>query len=182
MAAKSQFDVTGWTKGKVSLFQALGLKGATYPEFSPELVGAATVNSPGPARVGQTQPAQPNSGQATGNLGGTSGVNGCTSKQTAANQQLGRKLAAGYGWGTGAQWDALNQIAMAESGWCQAATNPGSGAYGIPQALPGSKMATAGSDWRTNPSTQIKWMLQYIKQRYGNPVNAWNFHKANGFY
>ena len=59
---------------------------------------------------------------------------------------------------------------------------PASGAYGIPQALPGSKMASAGADWQTNPATQIKWGLGYIKAIYGNPCSAWAFEEANGYY
>jgi hypothetical protein len=60
--------------------------------------------------------------------------------------------------------------------------NESSGAYGIPQALPGSKMGTVASDWRTNPATQIKWGLGYIKSRYGSPTNAWNFWLSHNWY
>ncbi len=58
----------------------------------------------------------------------------------------------------------------------------GSGAYGLPQALPGSKMRSAGSDWRTNPRTQIRWMIGYVNARYGGACNALAFHKRNGWY
>lgn len=68
--AKSAFDLGNWTKGSVTLFQALGFKGATYPDFSPELVGAATVNSPGPASVGQTQNTGGGQNATTGNVKG----------------------------------------------------------------------------------------------------------------
>ena len=71
---------------------------------------------------------------------------------------------------------------MRESEWVITATNPSSGAYGIPQALPTSKLATAGSDWRTNPVTQIRWGLDYVKGRYGTPCAAWSFKSANGWY
>jgi hypothetical protein len=91
----------------------------------------------------------------------------------ASNQALGKQMAAAVGW-TGSQWIALNNVVMAESGWNVHATNPSSGAYGIPQSLPADKLASAGSDWQTNPATQIKWLLQYIAQRYGTPVAAWN--------
>lgn len=91
-------------------------------------------------------------------------------------------MAAAYGWGAGAEWTAFNNVAMSESGWCQFATNRQSGAYGIPQALPASKMGSAGGDWRTNPRTQIRWMLEYIKQRYKTPSKAWAFHQANNWY
>jgi hypothetical protein len=85
---------------------------------------------------------------------------------------LGKALAAQRGW-TGSQWDALYQLWAHESGWRWNADNPTSSAYGIPQALPGSKMASAGADWRTNPRTQELWGMNYIADRYGNPVNAW---------
>jgi SLT domain-containing protein len=69
-----------------------------------------------------------------------------------------------------------------ESGWNPHAANSGSGAYGIPQALPGSKMASAGSDWADNPVTQIKWGLGYIKERYGTPCGAWAFWQQGDYY
>jgi hypothetical protein len=79
------------------------------------------------------------------------------------------------------QFGCLDDIWSRESGWRYNAYNA-SGAYGIPQALPGSKMATAGPDWQTNPATQIRWGLGYIKGRYGSPCNAWAFWQANGWY
>lgn len=69
-----------------------------------------------------------------------------------------------------------------ESGWNPNATNPSSGAYGIPQALPADKMASAGPDWHDNPITQVKWGLQYMQDRYGGPCNAQAFWSANGWY
>ncbi len=94
-----------------------------------------------------------------------------------ANIALGRKMAAAVGW-VGAQWRALRELWMGESGWLATAHNPSSGAHGIPQALPGSKMASAGKDWFTNAATQIKWGLGYIKGRYQNPVSALSFWKS----
>ena len=79
--------------------------------------------------------------------------------------------------------DATVQAAQAAlDGWNAAAENPSSGAYGIPQSLPGSKMATHGSDWRTNPETQIRWGIDYIKGRYGTPCGAWAHSEANNWY
>ena len=69
-----------------------------------------------------------------------------------------------------------------ESGWRVHASNPSTGAYGIPQALPGSKMSTAGPDWQNNATTQIKWGLGYISDRYSTPCGAWSFWQANGWY
>ncbi|MFG2571661.1 transglycosylase SLT domain-containing protein [Streptomyces sp. NPDC048481] len=81
-----------------------------------------------------------------------------------------------------AQYKAFSNIVKHESGWNVSATNSSSGAYGLVQALPGSKMASAGSDWKSNAKTQIKWGLDYMNSRYGSPVAAWNFWQANGWY
>lgn len=85
-------------------------------------------------------------------------------------QAYAKKLLAQYGWSN--QWGAFADIVARESGWRVNATNASSGAYGIPQALPGSKMASAGADWRTSGYTQLRWMMAYIKSRWGNPANA----------
>jgi TP901 family phage tail tape measure protein len=92
---------------------------------------------------------------------------------SSANQKIGATLAATRGW-MGPQWTALQALWNGESGWNERALNKSSGAYGIPQALPAGKMASAGSDWKTNPATQIKWGLSYIASRYGNPLNAYS--------
>ncbi|MCA2218640.1 lytic transglycosylase domain-containing protein [Jidongwangia harbinensis] len=80
------------------------------------------------------------------------------------------------------QFSCLNKLWERESGWNHKAENPSSGAYGIPQALPGDKMASEGSDWRTNPATQIKWGLGYIKGRYDTPCGAWGHSEDVGWY
>lgn len=79
-------------------------------------------------------------------------------------------------------YEDLNWIINHESGWRVNATNPGSGAYGLPQSLPGNKMASAGKDWRTNPITQLKWMYSYVKGRYGNASNAKHFWQTHNWY
>ncbi|MET9605966.1 transglycosylase SLT domain-containing protein [Streptomyces sp. NPDC006512] len=81
-----------------------------------------------------------------------------------------------------AQFAAFNNIVSRESGWNHTATNSSSGAYGLVQALPASKMSSAGSDWKTNPATQIKWGLDYMNSRYGSPVGAWNFWQTHHWY
>ncbi|WP_405676627.1 MULTISPECIES: transglycosylase SLT domain-containing protein [unclassified Streptomyces] len=81
-----------------------------------------------------------------------------------------------------AQFAAFNNIVSRESGWNHTATNASSGAYGLVQALPASKMASAGADWKTNPATQIKWGLDYMNSRYGSPVGAWNFWQTHHWY
>lgn len=99
---------------------------------------------------------------------------------TGSNRTLGRQMAAARGW-TGDQWVCLNNLWTKESGWRHKAAST-SGAYGIPQALPGTKMASAGSDWKTNPATQIKWGLNYIDNRYGTPCSAWRHFQAKRWY
>ena len=102
-------------------------------------------------------------------------------------RSVGRILAAERGWGAD-QFSCLNLLWNRESQWNYQAANPTSSAYGIPQALaapggaPGSKMASAGSDWRTNPVTQIKWGLGYIADRYGTPCGAWGHSESVGWY
>ena len=88
---------------------------------------------------------------------------------------------AAFGWGQD-QMSALETLWTKESGWRTTATNASSGAYGIVQSLPGSKMASVGADWQTNYRTQIDWGLNYIKSRYGSPANALAFHLANNWY
>src|SRR5690606_19860542 len=85
------------------------------------------------------------------------------------------------GWGE-AEYNCLVALWQRESGWNHLAENKYSGAYGIPQALPGSKMATVGADWRTNPRTQIVWGLSYIQGRYGTPCGAWAAFLSKGWY
>lgn len=82
----------------------------------------------------------------------------------------------------GDQFQCFSNIVTRESTWNYKAVNPSSGAYGLVQALPGSKMASAGADWQTNPATQIKWGLNYMNERYGSPCGAWSFWQANHWY
>ena len=96
-------------------------------------------------------------------------------------KSVARLLAADRGWGDG-QFSCLDSLWTKESGWNYRATNPSSGAYGIPQSLPASKMASVASDWRTNPVTQIKWGLQYISDSYGTPCSAWAHSEALNWY
>lgn len=80
------------------------------------------------------------------------------------------------------QFECLTLLWNSESGWNHKAHNRSSGAYGIPQALPGNKMASAGADWRTNPQTQINWGLSYIAKRYGTPCDAWQHFLRKRWY
>jgi type IV secretory pathway VirB10-like protein len=98
----------------------------------------------------------------------------------AENQAYAKKLNAAKGWG--GCWSSLVTMWNHESGWNELAANPSSGAYGIPQALPGSKMASSGPDWQHNAMTQIAWGLSYVGARYGDPCRAWSFWQAHHWY
>ncbi|WP_026542233.1 hypothetical protein [Paenarthrobacter nicotinovorans] len=99
----------------------------------------------------------------------------------AAAKAYAASILGSYGWSAG-EMTALNTLWEKESNWKTTATNASSGAYGIVQSLPASKMASAGADWQTNYQTQIKWGLNYIKERYGSPSAALAFHLANNWY
>jgi hypothetical protein len=96
-------------------------------------------------------------------------------------QQIALGMLGSYGWSS-SQMSCLVSLWNQESGWNVTASNPSSGAYGIPQALPGSKMASAGPDWQTDATTQIRWGLGYIKADYGSPCGAWSHEEADGWY
>ncbi|WP_198653821.1 aggregation-promoting factor C-terminal-like domain-containing protein [Actinocorallia populi] len=97
------------------------------------------------------------------------------------NKAHGRAMVKKRGW-SDRQYRCLSRLWTKESNWNHRAYNPSSGAGGIPQALPASKMGSAGSDWRTNPKTQIKWGLRYIKGRYGTPCGAWAHFQSRNWY
>lgn len=99
-----------------------------------------------------------------------------SSYTTAEVQAIARKMVPAD------QFQCFSNIVDHESSWNYKASNPSSGAYGLVQALPGSKMASAGADWQTNPATQIKWGLNYMNSRYDSPCGAWSFWQANNWY
>ncbi|HEY0189166.1 MAG TPA: ubiquitin-like domain-containing protein [Cellulomonas sp.] len=112
---------------------------------------------------------------------GTMEVSADVTVTAGSAQAIGKELAAARGWGDD-QFACLLELWNRESGWRVDAENTSSGAYGIPQALPGSKMATVADDWRTNPSTQITWGLNYIAGRYSTPCGAWSSFQSQGWY
>jgi hypothetical protein len=103
-------------------------------------------------------------------------ISAAGSVSATANKALGKLMAAAYGWGTGQQWAYLESGWQEESGWSATAANvpsdPYNNAYGIPQANPGTKMASAGAGWKTSAATQIRWGLEYIQQTYGSPMQV----------
>jgi hypothetical protein len=97
-----------------------------------------------------------------------------------APQQIAQQMLDQDGWA--GQFACLDDLWGQESGWDVYAENPSSGAYGIPQSLPGSKMASAGPDWQSDAATQISWGLGYIRAAYGSPCAAWGHEEATGWY
>jgi hypothetical protein len=96
-------------------------------------------------------------------------------------RQVAQAMLGSFGWSS-SQFSCLDPLWEHESRWSATAANPGSGAFGIPQALPGSRMASAGPDWQTSAATQIIWGLRYIRDTYGSPCAAWSHDQATGWY
>ena len=171
----NKWDLANWTQGKVTLFQAFGFKKGnfSFPQLQPRLTAASiqgqAKNAAAPSHSGVTNPGAPTA------------IGPCNAAQTSANKKLMQKEAQRYGWHTGSQWDSLNSIVMAESGYCNTIKNPTSTAYGIGQFLD-TTWATVGGSKTSDALTQIRLTLLYIKQRYGDPSKAWAFHLANGWY
>jgi hypothetical protein len=120
---------------------------------------------------------------------GSSGGNSATSQDTTpvaapdpgTAQHIAYEMMSSFGFSPSTQWECLDEVWQKESSWEYDAENA-SGAYGIPQSLPASKMASAGSDYLTDPTTQIRWGLGYISSTYGTPCNAWAHEESDGWY
>jgi hypothetical protein len=172
MAARiNGFSVAYAVAGGVILWS--GIKGATISDSVRSIL--AGNNSPAVTETITGSSGGTSSGTSAAPAGSPSGV---TEK---ANEATARLMAASYGWGAGQQWTALNNVVMSESGWNNTAQNPTSTAYGIFQFLD-TTWASVGYTKTSDPVVQIAAGLAYIKQRYGNPVNAWQFHLSNGWY
>jgi len=122
-----------------------------------------------------------NTASSSQTTGGTGVATLAAPANPTAAQATAKAMLASFGFAS-SQWSCLYSLWERESTWNVYAENAASGAYGIPQALPGDKMASAGADWQTDAATQIKWGLGYIKDRYGTPSAAWAFWQNNGWY
>jgi hypothetical protein len=140
---------------------------AAAPAPAPAAAPAAAAPAPAPAPAAAPAPAPAPAPVAIDDPAGA---------QAYAAAQLGS-----YGWGPG-QMPCLQKLWTKESDWKTTATNPSSGAYGVVQSLPATKMASAGADYMTNYRTQINWGLNYVKERYGSPCGALDFHLAHNWY
>ena len=142
------------------------------------LTMAAKPAEANPQEILQSQTTSTSSSSETGGTGITTIAP--PANPTAA-EETGKSMLASFGFSS-SQWSCLYSLWQRESGWNVYAENAASGAYGIPQSLPGSKMASAGADWQTDAATQIRWGLGYIKSVYGTPCAAWGNEEADGFY
>lgn len=146
-------------------------------------VGEVTVTTPEPEPEPEPSETSEGSGETDGSSGGGGdySVPDAPSADPGSAQAIAQDMVAARGWGSG-EYQCLYNLWEKESNWNVSAENPSSGAYGIPQSLPGSKMASHGSDWATNPATQIAWGLDYIADRYGTPCGAWGKSQSSGCY
>jgi Transglycosylase SLT domain len=117
----------------------------------------------------------------TGSSGGSQDTTPLAAPDPGTAQHIAYEMMSSFGFSPSTQWQCLDEVWQKESSWDYQAENA-SGAYGIPQSLPASKMASAGADYLTDPATQIKWGLGYISQTYGTPCNAWAHEVADGWY
>jgi hypothetical protein len=176
----------------VGTFGAWSASAAAQPTAIVRPVGLVRDVSPvssGPAQLPAEQPAATQAGEldsfAATALSSASGlVRGAPrgkSKAALTPRQIARRLLHHFHWSR-RQFRYLDPLWDRESSWNVRAFNAYSGAYGIPQAVPGSKMASAGPDWRVSARTQIRWGLRYIKAEYGSPRAAWDHELATGWY
>lgn len=133
------------------------------------------------AQAAEQQAAERQRAQAAERVSRSQQRQAITTQTTSDPRGAARAMLAQYGWSSG-EFGCLDSLWSKESSWDLHAQNGSSGAYGIPQALPGSKMASAGSDWRTNPVTQVKWGLDYIRSVYGTPCAAWSHSQSVNWY
>jgi hypothetical protein len=142
---------------------------------------ASTPQMVSPAKVMQSIAAANGPSSTSGPSGGTASAPLAAVPDPGTAKRIAYDMLPSFGFNQTTQYNCLVSLWNQESGWRANAENA-SGAYGIPQALPGSKMASAGSDWQTNPATQIKWGLGYISNVYGTPCTAWSHEEADGWY
>lgn len=159
--------VKGKSVGSVVRSFIAGDNGSDVPQSMPisQTVGGAGILSASPTG---------------GGVG--AGILSASGSTADANKAIAKGLALPFGWSSGPEWNALDMLWTRESGWDNHAENPSSGAYGIPQALPASKLGAAGMKPISSATAQIAWGLNYISSRYGTPSAAWAHETSNGWY
>jgi hypothetical protein len=139
---------------------------------------ALTAKREAARKAAQQAPAQQRSGQ---QLSGQQQAASSAPTASGSPRSIAQAMLGSFGW-SASQFSCLGPLWADESGWSATASNPSTGAYGIPQAMPASKMASAGPNWQTSAATQIRWGLDYIKSTYGSPCAAWSHEEADGWY
>jgi hypothetical protein len=130
-------------------------------------------------QAARMRPAEPAASKAAVQPGQTAAA--AVPAASGSPRQIAQAMLGSFGWSS-SQFSCLDPLWEHESRWSVTAANPGSGAFGIPQALPGSRMASAGPDWQTSAATQITWGLRYLRDTYGSPCAAWSHEQATGWY
>jgi hypothetical protein len=161
-------------QGAALVSQQAAARQAAAKKQAAERAAAAAAQQQTAQQQAQPQPAQPQPAQSPPPSQAPPAPSG-------SPQQIAMGMLGSYGWSS-SQFSCLVSLWNQESGWNVFASNPTSGAYGIPQALPGSKMASAGPDWQSDAATQIRWGLGYIQSTYGSPCGAWAHEQADGWY
>ncbi len=186
----SSIALTAATVGAGMLTEPSDDSAATTDLAGPDVQGAARFSDSVMAKRGAAEVSRSDRRTArdpfkAAALGATdSSANAFTRTEDVSSEDpraIARALLPEFGFSS-AQFGCLDALWSRESGWRVNADNPYSSAYGIPQALPGSKMSTAGADWMWNPETQIRWGLGYIEDRYGSPCGAWGHSQGHGWY
>ena len=168
-AAEMQYAVARWTAAQ----KQAAIKAAAARAAAATAAQAAAAVARAGATVTASQPPAPSARPRPA-------ATAVARARSGSPQQIAEAMLGSFGWSS-SQFACLDPLWAHESGWSVTAENP-SGAYGIPQALPGAKMASAGSHWQTDAATQIKWGLEYIKRTYGSPCAAWAHEQATGWY
>jgi hypothetical protein len=155
---------------QVAAARAMAAKAAARKAVAAKATARKAAEQAADARPAQEKPAQAKPAQRAADAG-----------PSGSPKQVAERMLARFGWPT-SQFSCLQPLWEQESGWSVTAENPTSGAYGIPQALPGSQMVSAGPDWQTDAVTQVSWGLTYIHGRYGSPCGAWAHEESSGWY
>lgn len=181
MAEGGSKGVAAGVIGLGTLLVWSGIKGVKITAALRDIIaGKSPANATGTPITGSAAGTAGEIGDNTSLSGGDSGA---STAEAAKNQALAAPMAALYGWPPGtSNWTSLVKLWNQESGWSNTADNPSSGAYGIPQSLPASKMGAAANPPLSSATAQIAWGLSYIRSTYGNPNAAWAHEVANNWY
>lgn len=173
----------------IALAAALGFVGELALAAPPGLSSAEVRPKQEPAREASVAPVRRDSARATRTrratrAGRATRAAGSRRRTSAVqrNRRIARRMLDRQRWSSSRQFRCLDRLWTSESHWNHRAAEPTTGAYGIPQAHPGAKMASAGRDWRSNPRTQIRWGLRYVRGRHGGACAAWDHFRSLGWY